>query len=128
MAEELEELWKKLSFTEEEDESIALGSNTTKVAKAIGKNCLVVKVLSPKSINIEALRKNLRMIWKPIKSVQINEVEDEIYLVEFGDGRDKRRVMEMCLWMYKKSLILLKVFEGEQVPKDISLWQSPFWV
>ena len=113
MAEELEELWKKLSFTEEEDESIALGSSTTEVAKAIGKNCLVVKVLSPKSINIEAFRKNLRMIWKPIKSVQINEVEDEIYLVEFGDGRDKRRVMEMCPWTYKKSLILLKEFEGE---------------
>ena len=128
MVEELEELWKKLSFTEEEDESIALGSSTTKAAKAIGKNCLMVKVLSPKSINIEAFRKNLRMIWKPIKSVQINEVEDEIYLVEFGDGRDERRVMEMRPWTYKKSLIPLKEFEGEQVPKDISLWQSPFWV
>ena len=128
MVEELEELWKKLSFTEEEDESIALGSSTTKAAKAIGKNYLVMKVLLPKSINIEALRKNLIMIWKPIKSVQINEVEDEIYLVEFGDGRDERRVMEMRPWTYKKSLIPLKEFEGEQVPKDISLWQSPFWV
>ncbi|XP_030940140.1 uncharacterized protein LOC115965077 [Quercus lobata] len=128
MAEELEELWKKLSFTEEEDESIVLGSSTTEAAKAIGKNCLVMKVLSTKSITIEALRKNLRMVWKPSKSVQINEVEDELYLVEFGDGRDKKRILEMCPWTYEKSLILLKEFEGEQVPKDISLWQSPFWV
>ena len=29
MAEELEEFWKKLSFTEMEDESILLGSSTT---------------------------------------------------------------------------------------------------
>ena len=36
--------------------------------------------------------------------------------------------MEMCPWTYKKYLILLREFEGEQVPKDISLWQSPFWV
>ena len=34
----------------------------------------------------------------------------------------------MCPWTYKKSLILLKEFGGEQVLKDISLWQSPFWV
>ena len=36
--------------------------------------------------------------------------------------------MEMCPWTYKKYLILLREFEGEQVQKDISLWQSPFWV
>lgn len=106
----------------------ALLSSTIEAAKAIGKNCLVMKVLSPKSINIEALRKNLRTIWKPSKSVQINEVEDEIYLVEFGDGSDKRRIMEMSPWTYEKSLVLLKEFKGKQVPKDISLWQSPFWV
>ncbi|XP_050259988.1 uncharacterized protein At4g02000-like [Quercus robur] len=128
MAAELEELWKKLSFTEEEDESIVLGRNTTEAAIAIGKNCLLMKVLSHRSINIDALRKNLRMVWKPNKSIQINEVENELYLVEFGDGRDKKRVMEMCPWTYEKSLILLREFEGERIPKEISLWQSPFWV
>lgn len=48
--------------------------------------------------------------------------------MEFGDGRDKKRIMEMCPWTYEKHLILLKEFEGEQVPKDISLWLSAFWV
>ena len=128
MAEELEEFWKKLSFTEVEDESILLGSSTTEAARKIGKNCLVMKVLSHNSINIDALRKNLRMIWKPQKSIQINEVKDELYIVEFGDGQDKKRIMEMCPWTYEKYLILLREFESEQVPKDISLWQSPFWV
>ncbi|KAL0002242.1 hypothetical protein SO802_016023 [Lithocarpus litseifolius] len=101
MADELEEFWKKLSFTKEEDESILLGSSTTEAARKIGKNCLVMK---------------------------INEVEDELYLVEFEDGRDKKRIMETCPWTYEKYLILLREFEGEQVPKDISLWQSSFWV
>ena len=39
MADELEALWSKLSFTEEEGEDIALGSNSTKAAREIGKNC-----------------------------------------------------------------------------------------
>ena len=59
---ELEELWKKLSFTEEEDNSIALGSNSMEAAKEIGKNCLVMKGLAHRSVALESLRKNLRML------------------------------------------------------------------
>lgn len=102
MVDELEELWKKLSFTKEEDKSISLGRSTTKVAKLIGKNCLVMKILSYKCMNIEALRNNLRMLWKPNKGVQINEVGDELFLAEFGDRKDKKRVLEMCPWTYEK--------------------------
>nr|POF07403.1 hypothetical protein CFP56_29167 [Quercus suber] len=40
MAEELEELWKKLMVTDEEDEDIVLGSNSTRVAKEVGKTAL----------------------------------------------------------------------------------------
>ena len=68
------------------------------------------------------------MMLEPNKGIQINEVEGEIYLVEFGDGRDKKRVLEMCPWTYEKYLILLRELEGKQVPKEISLWQSPFWM
>lgn len=57
MAEELATLWEKLEFTEEEDESITLGSNSTKAAKERGKNFLVMKILSRRSIMLDKLRK-----------------------------------------------------------------------
>lgn len=128
MTTELEELWKKFSFTEEEDKSISLGSNSTKAAKEIGMKCLVMKVLAHRSIALEALRKNLRMLWKLNKGVQITEIDDELHLVKFGDGQDKKKIMEMSPWSYEKQLILLKEFEGEKGPKDIAIRQSPFWV
>ena len=43
MEDELEEMWKKLSFTEEEDESITLGRGTIEAAKVVGKNCLLMR-------------------------------------------------------------------------------------
>ena len=46
MAEELEELWKKLTFTEEEEIGIELDSRSTKAAREVGKFCAVMKVLS----------------------------------------------------------------------------------
>ena len=44
-----------------------------------------------------------------------------MFLVEFGDGRDKKWIMELCPWSYEKQLILLLDFEGELVPKEIVL-------
>ena len=128
MADELEELWKKLTVTEEEEEDIILGSNSTKVAKEAGKNCIIMKVLTQHSVNVEALKKNMRMLWKPNKGLQVSEIEDNLYLAEFGDSRDKKKVMEMQPWSYEKQLVLMREFERELVPKEISLRWSPFWI
>ena len=128
MADELEKLWSKLKFTEEEDEGIELGSSCTKAAKAVGKNCIVMKILTMRSLNLDTLRKNLRMLWKPNRGLQISETDEEMFLVEFGDGKDKQKVLEMCPWSFEKQLIVLKEFEGELVPRDIVMKHCPFWV
>lgn len=70
----------------------------------------------------------MRMLWKPNKGVQISEVEDDMFLEEFGDERDKRRVLDMCPWSYKKQLIVIQDYEGEMVLKDIDLRWPPFWI
>lgn len=113
MEEELKSLGRKLSVTKEEDENVVLGSNSTKAARELDRNCLVMKVLSHRSIVLDALRKNLRMVGKPNKGIQILENEGEMFRVEFGDERDKKKVLEMCPWSYNKQLILLQDFEGE---------------
>ncbi|KAK7830830.1 uncharacterized protein CFP56_027894 [Quercus suber] len=128
MAEELEELWKKLKFTEEEDARIDLDSTSTKAARAVGKCCAIMKIWTQRSINLDALRKNLRMLWKPNKGVQISELEEEVFLVEFGDVKDKKKVLDMCPWSYEKQLVIIQEFEGELTPKEIDLKWVPFWV
>ena len=87
-----------------------------------------MKVLSRSGIMLDALRKNIRMLWKPNKSLQISVIEEEMFLVEFDDERDKRRILEMSPWDYEKQLVLLQEFERDQDPKDIVLKWSPFWV
>ena len=67
MAEELEELWRKLSFREEEDEGIVLGNNSTIAAMARGRLCAVLKILTHKSVHVDALRK------KPKNALEIEQ-------------------------------------------------------
>ena len=61
---------------------------------------------------MDALRKNLRMLWKPNKGVRISKLEEELFLVEFGDEKDKKKVLDMCPWSYEKQLVLIQDFEG----------------
>ena len=70
----------------------------------------------------------MRMLWKPNKGVQISEVDDELFLVEFSDGKDKKKVLDMCPWSYEKQLVLLQEFDGELSPKEIELKWAPFWI
>ena len=137
MAKELEVLWKKLTFTKEEDVGIVLDSSSTKEVKEVGKCCVVMKILTQRCISLDALGKNMRMLWKPNKVVQISEIDEDLFLVEFGDGKGKKRVIEMCPWSYEKQLVLIRDFEGELTPKEIDIrWgsvldpdlQSPFEV
>lgn len=128
MAEQLEELWRKLSFTEEEDEGIALGSSTTRAAKARGRLCVVLKILPHRRVLVDALRKNLRMLWKPSKGVNVSELEDDLFLAEFGDERDKKRIMDMSPWSFEKQLVFIQEFEGELTPREMDAIWSPFWV
>lgn len=51
-----------------------------------------------------------------------------MYMTEFGDEKDKKKVLEMSPWSHEKQQILLQYFEGEQALKEISLTRSPFWV
>nr|POE91081.1 hypothetical protein CFP56_14533 [Quercus suber] len=128
MVKKLKEIWQWLTVTEEEDDGITLGRDSAKIAKELGKNCVIMKILTQRCINIEALKKNTRMLWKPNKGMQISEIEDNLFLVEFGDSRDKKKIMEMRPWSYEKQLILLQDFEREMIPKDITMKWSPFWV
>nr|POF17276.1 hypothetical protein CFP56_18388 [Quercus suber] len=126
MAEELEVLWKKLSFTEEEEDDVKLGSDSTKAAMERGKFCAVLKVLTQRSVSMEALRKNLRMMWKLKKEMLLSEVEEDLFLVEFRDEKDKKKVMDMSPWSYDKQLVIIQDLDAELTPKEMELKWSPF--
>ena len=128
MAEELEALWSKLSFTEEEGEGVELGSSSTRAAKEIGKNCAIMKIMTQRSISLDSLRKNLRMLWKTNKWVNFSELEAELFLVEFGDGKDKKKILDMSPWSFEKQLVIIQEIEGELTPKEMELKWSPVWI
>jgi len=58
---------------------------------------------------------------------QISDIEDELFLVDFRDRKDKKKVLDMCPLSFKKNSILLQEFKWEMTPSDIELKISSFW-
>lgn len=63
----------------------------------------------------------MRMACKTNKGVHISNIDEDLFLVEFGDKKDKQRIMDMCPWSYDKNLVLLQDFNGDVAPKDFKL-------
>ena len=74
---------------------LQLGSNSTKAAKEVGKNYVIMKIMTLRSISLDTLRKNLRMLWKTNKWINFSKLEADLFLVEFGDGKDKKKILDM---------------------------------
>ena len=49
-------------------------------------------------------------------------------MVEFRDGQDKKKVLDMRPWSYEKQLVLIQDFEVELTLREIELEWAPFWV
>ena len=56
-------------------------------------NCLVGKIWVEKPVNKEAFRMVLSKIWRLVGHVVFKELHDNLWLLEFSDGEDKRRVL-----------------------------------
>ena len=87
-----------------------------------------MKILTLRCISLDTLRKNLRMLWKTNKWVNVFELEADLFLVEFGDVKDKKKVLDMSPWSFEKQLVIIQEFEGEQTPKEMEVKWSPFWI
>ena len=90
MTEGLEEIWNKLTLTEEKQEDILVEKEWVEDISEAGKNCLLGKMLMRKPVNMEAMRSVFTKIWKVTASLFIREVGDRIFIFRFKDQLEKK--------------------------------------
>jgi hypothetical protein len=61
--------------------------------------------------------------------VLFKEVQEKLWLFEFADEDDKRRVLEgRPRWSFDKQIIVLNEFQGGVSPSQMDFRYSPFWI
>jgi hypothetical protein len=128
MAEQLAKLYGNMSLSEGEKTGIAITEGEIEEARAQGGWCLIGRIWLGKKVNKEAFTSVLSRIWCTTSGVIFKELEDNIWLFEFKDVGDMRRVLEGRPWSYDRHILVLNEFDGSTAPSQMTFKHSPFWV
>ena len=81
-----------------------------------GVKCLIGRVWTDKTINKEAFRTALSRLWRITRKISFKEIQDNRWIFEFSDNKEKKRVMEGHLWAFERHIIVLNELEGNVPP------------
>ena len=129
MADVMEDLSKRLTIADEDDENtVVMQSSQLTETTAKAELCLVGQLLTKRPFNTEAMRSTLLSLWKPTKGMQFYVIGDNTFLFQFNHVVDKRRVLLHAPWSFDKSLVLLQDFDPLLQLSGLTFTYSSFWV
>jgi hypothetical protein len=92
MADQLEKLCGNISLTDRERVGLMITEGEVDEVRAQGGRCLVGRIWMGRKVNKEAFMSVLTRIWRTLGGVIFKELDDNIWLFEFEDVDDMRRV------------------------------------
>ena len=99
----LDDLWSHFTLSEEEMQGANVPSS-----KEASVHCLAGKFLTKRIINVEAVARTFKPLWKPVGELKIQDVGRNVLVFEFDDALDLERVLEFEPWSYDKSLVIFQ--------------------
>ncbi|KAL5822000.1 hypothetical protein ACOSQ3_023882 [Xanthoceras sorbifolium] len=90
--------------------------------------CLVGKILTTKLINRDAFRAIIPKIWRTTQTFIIENVKENVFVFQFQNQVDKRRVLMGGPWSFDKCLIVLEEPLGVGKFQDMGFSNVQFWV
>lgn len=129
MADELASECARLNLNEKEDITVPLDEEEDEVAQPKHDHYrLVGKLLTNRPFSKNAMKNTLLKIWKPLNGLAVRELESNLFIFQFFSATDKYKVVEGIPWTFDNNLLLLKEFEENVRPSEISFDESPMWI
>jgi hypothetical protein len=89
---------------------------------------LVGKVISQTPFSKVIIKNNISLAWKFLKSLTIEDRDDELMVFSFANLVDLKRVLENSPWNIKGSPLFLKEWSSSDSIKDIDFSTGAIWV
>ena len=99
----IEDLWSCFPLTKEEENEADVPRK-----KEVSIVRLATKFFTKRVVNIEAVSRTFKPLWKLIREMKIRDIGGNILLFEFDDALDLERVLELEPWTYDKSLVVFR--------------------
>ncbi|CAI9782167.1 unnamed protein product [Fraxinus pennsylvanica] len=128
MAEDLDNLYQRLTLMDGEETEVLVEGETLEEASVRAERCLCAQLQTAKYYNNEALFGTMRKICRLGRQVWFRELNPTFFLIEFEDANDKQKVLREGPWAFDKSLLLMGEIDGKQPISQIQLKHCSFWV
>ena len=128
MAEELEELCRRLCLSKTEKNHIRLRKDKVAQSKQEAQHSLLFKLLTVRPFNAVALKVTVRNVLSVLGELTIRDTDDNLFMAVFSRRDDLDSVFVQSPWTFDKKLIQLVRFEGDLQPTAVSFKYSAFWI
>ncbi|XP_030923483.1 uncharacterized protein LOC115950424 [Quercus lobata] len=122
----MEELTRKcdgLTLSAKEGERVVLPKKLTKA-----ENMLAAKFLTKRALNVEAVARTFRQLWRTKESFYVSNARNNVLLFEFNLDINTEKVLQGEPWSFDRHLVILQRFNGSKAIKDLEFRVCAFWV
>jgi hypothetical protein len=124
----LENLCSWITLTGGEKEGISISKGEISDVRQKGELCLVGKLWTKKPTNKEAFKTVLSRLWRTVETVIFKEIQENLWLFEFSDAVDKRRVLAGRPWAFDRQALIINEFDGQTPPSQMVFTSNPIWI
>ena len=121
--EDLTKDWKKLSLTEKEEDKLDLSKNKKTQAFV-----LAAKFFTRRSLNVEAVAKTFRPLWRTRKAFEVSEAGDNRLLFAFQTAEDVEKVLLGEPWSFDRHLVVFQRYDFSTPIEKLTFDKAAFWV
>lgn len=115
--------WEKFSLSESEGNKFAVQEEL-----GLGDFLLAAKFHTRRALNMEAIAKTFKLLWRTKKGFEIRDMGNHMMLFVFSDAADIDRVLQGEPWTFDKHLVALKKMEKSNAIKELDFSKTSFWV
>ena len=119
----LDEMWAKFSLSEEEERGAEVSQQ-----KEVFVHRLAGKFLTKRVLNVEAVARTFKPLWKPVGELKIRDIGDNILLFEFDDALDLERVLEYEPWSFDRNLVVFQRAVDAESALTLDYSSATFWM
>ena len=115
--------WKKLSLSESEENRVAL-----RIDRRKRDFLLAGKFFTRRSLNIEAVAKTFKPLWRTKGGFNVTVGGENILLFAFELKVDAERVIQGEPWTFDRHLVVFEKFDGYAPIHTLGFKSTAFWV
>lgn len=93
-----------------------------------GSKCLVGRLGVPKRVNKEAFKSLLTRIWRTGRDIFFKEISENLWLFEFKEEGDQRKVLEGRPWSYDKTILIIDKLKERTPLSQMKLHHTSIWL